>query len=164
MKTVYYWSISCACALASLGACSRASYQLAAPAAYLPAPAVVPPPPLAAPTEAPRWVGSAPVLRALPRPHRQAPPPTLAKLALCRPQEPALTKPLRGRPAPARPAAGAGPYFSGINFGAFLVLAALSALLITALASLLIALLVRLLLHFIHSRARRHAATPVPTP
>ncbi len=162
-------------ALASLGACGRASYQFTAPTAYLPA-AMVAPATAEALGEAPRPVCSTPKLAPTCKPNSSAPPSAIQPKRLLRKQPPqALLAQLTVRRAPLSPAntrasAAHSPHANHnpkANFDALIVLAFVFVLLITALVALVGALLVRLILHLVNKKPRHQAsgtAVPATTP
>lgn len=185
MATIFYRSFGCFCALVSLAACSRASYQFAASAAYLPASTTVTLPPAAALGEAPRAVCSThntlitasytePDGSKVVRSTRATPPirkpsglvPSHIQLSHSRLNSQLLTtkKSLIAAHASSRNTAGSGPYFSGSDFGAILALLALYALLLSLLITGAVLLLVKLIMHLTRGKARSRATSPATLP
>jgi hypothetical protein len=163
MGTTLYRSCTCIYLLASFSACSRASYQFMAPAAYAAASLVVSPPPVVAPAPPCRLARTAPVPLPLFSAHRAAPLPTKLEQSMTNYQPFKIKKALAARRKSTHPTASAGPYFSGAEFGAIIALLLLYALLITALITAGIVLLVKLIRYFIRGRARR-VAQPLAAP
>jgi hypothetical protein len=151
-----------ASALASLGACGRATYQFAAPAACLPAEVVAPPPCATALAEAPRPARNAPALMLPRQPSRPALPPTANPKRLRQPPQAILTQ-LAARRAPLRTAntAGSAPYFSGSWFYALIAVALLFSLIVTALTAVIGTLLVRFVVHLFNKKSRRRVSETV---
>ena len=149
--------------LASLGACSRASYQFTAPTAYLPAPVVAPTPPVVALAEPLRLARTAAVPRRLPRASSPALPPAKRKLLPTSWQLLLPKKPRLAQRALARTTASNGAYFSGADFGSLIALLLLYTLLITALIAGGIVLLVKLIRYLMQGKSRR-AGQPLAAP
>jgi len=167
MTTNLYQSVACIIMLTGAASCQRSSYQFTASTAYLPASAVAPPLPVAARAKLPRLAHRAPAPLPALRLNHAALPQAPLRQRTRQLQLPRQKKILVAGRGPAQSTAGAGPYFSGADFGVILALLALYALLITALISGAIVLLVKLILHFTRGRARRTAqplGAPQPAP
>lgn len=178
MNTIFYRSAIYACALAGLAACSRASYQLTAPAP-LSAAAVLP---RATPDEAPRAVcrtrqAETTVAIEAAKEAPRATGSTRAPLPACptgnaasfRHNQPPIislsyqannTLPKISKPRAVRPVANYGPYFGGPNFEKALLLLALCALLFAVLITGAVALLVKLIVSLTRGKSRRSTAPP----
>jgi hypothetical protein len=167
MTTNFYQSVACIIILTGVSSCQRSSYQFTASAAYLPASAVAPPLPVATRAELPQLAHRVPAPLPALRPNHAALPQAPLRQWTSQLQLPKQKKILVAGREPAQSTAGAGPYFSGADFGLILAFLALYALLVTALIAGAIALLVKLILHFTRGRTRRTAqplGAPQPAP
>jgi hypothetical protein len=176
MRLTSYRLASYSLALASLGACGRASYQFTAPAAYLLPAAVVAPATADALGAARRPVCNTPTLVPAREPSSSAPPQAIQPKCLLHkqpPQAPLAQLTVRRTPlgpSSARASAAHSPranHTPNAKFDALIVLAFVFILLITALVALVGTLLVRLIQHLVNKKSRHKVsgtAIPATTP